>query len=714
MEEPSVLDYVRSKLNPRKWGKIEFPQAEQAGPLNDIAAETQPSSLSEPLEAVERPQSRFPWRVVGAMVFALIAQNMLEPPGRNSTTGIFFYSIAASLILWSMLSKELILPEVKADNPVPMSLQVRKGLMWILLPMALLSFFSFGGNRFTPINLTIWLILLVYVFLAFWIPDPEGHQLGTIQRFRSFLHNPVIHIQIKPFHLLVLGVFVLAVFFRFYLLDKVPGEMFSDHAEKLLDVSDVLSGKTSIFFPRNTGREAFQMYLTAAVSILFGTGLSFISLKIGTAICGVLTLPYIYLLGKEVGNRWVGLFAMLLAGVAYWPNVIARVALRFTLYPLFVAPVLYYLIRGLRRSSRNDLLLSGLFLGIGLHGYSPMRIVPLVVVFAIGLYLLHAQSRGKRVQTILALVLLGLVAIMVFLPLMRYITEDPQMFALRAFSRLGETERTFPAPVWQIFLSNLWKASIMPFWDNGNIWVHSIPGRPAMDLVTAALYFIGVLVLLVRYLRSRSWSDLFLLLAVPLLMMPSILSLAFPDENPSLNRTGGAYVPAFIIAAFGIEAVLRTLYQKARLVSGKTLVVGVGLLLVWITCLNNYNLVFNQYSDQFLRGAWNTSQMGHVIRAFADSVGTPDTAYVVPFPYWVDTRLVAINAGYPTKDYALWPEKFNDTLVEPGAKLFLVKAEDKKDADTLKQMYPNGSLWLQKGPYDGKDFLIFFVPAKVP
>ena len=34
--------------------------------------------------------------------------------------------------------------------------------------------------------------------------------------------------------------------------------------EKLLDVNDVLHGQFSIFFPRNTGREAFQFYLIAA------------------------------------------------------------------------------------------------------------------------------------------------------------------------------------------------------------------------------------------------------------------------------------------------------------------------------------------------------------------------------------------------------------------------------------------------------------------
>ncbi len=139
-------------------------------------------------------------------------------------------------------------------------------------------------------------------------------------------------------------------FFRIYNLAGVPSEPTSDHAEKLLDVYDVSQGLTHIFFPRNTGREAIQMYLTLVVSWIFGTGLSFLSLKIGTVICGLATLPYLYLLGKEFGGKRIGLLAVFFAGIAYWPNVISRFGLRFPLYPLFVAPTLYYLIRGLRNS----------------------------------------------------------------------------------------------------------------------------------------------------------------------------------------------------------------------------------------------------------------------------------------------------------------------------------------------------------------------------
>jgi len=115
-----------------------------------------------------------------------------------------------------------------------------------------------------------------------------------------------------------------------------------------------------------------------------------------------------------------------------------------------------------------------------------------------------------------------------------------------------------------------------------------------------------------------------------------------------------------------------------------------------------------------MAGAWNTSQIGHVIRAFADSIGNPDTAHVVPYPYWVDTRLVGINAGYPLKDYALWPEDFEKTLEQPGPKLFILKPEDQAALEKLRALYPAGSLYYYDSHREGKDFLIFFVPPQTP
>jgi hypothetical protein len=285
---------------------------------------------------------------------------------------------------------------------------------------------------------------------------------------------------------------------------------------------------------------------------------------------------------------------------------------------------------------------------------------------------------------------------------------------VRAFSRLAGTESPLPGPAWQIFFSNTWKALIMFFYDNGEIWVHSIPHRPALDYVTGALFFLGLIVVILRYIKKRNWIDLFLLISIPLLMMPSILSLAFPAENPSLNRTGAAIVPVFVIAAMGGMSAMESMWKRMNGKFGRTMIVLLSVILLIWTAVLNFRLVFKTFDEQFMAGAWNTSEIGQVIRGFTESIGTEDTAFVVPFPYWVDTRLVGINAGFPQKDYALWPDKFQETLTETRAKLFILKAEDTADLAKLQELYPSGTTTTHTNPREGKDFFIFFVPAVSP
>ncbi|MGD0707219.1 MAG: glycosyltransferase family 39 protein [Anaerolineaceae bacterium] len=658
---------------------------------------------------VTRKLSTWPWKIILALVLALLAQSRLDTTNRDIPTALFLYGFAGLVTILSVVTGEWSIPELPKDESEPMSVKIQLVPAVITIPLMLVSFIAFSGNLFTFVNLFLWFWTTFFLILAVWVVKrprkPFNERWEDVkQKFNS--------IHISPWAILIVLAFVLILFFRYYQLNQVPGEMFSDHAEKLLDVGDVLNGKYSIFFTRNTGREFDQFYLSAAIALIFGTGLTFLTLKLGTVFMGVMTLPFVYKLGKEVGNKWVGLFALILAGVAYWPNVISRVALRFTLYPMFTAPTLFFLIRGIRRQNRNDFIWSGIFLGFGLSGYSPMRIVPFIVVFAVLLYLLHTQSKGKRSQTVIALILLAVTSLVIFLPTLRYFTQDPEGFAARALSRVGSSEQPLPGPALQIFTDNFWRAWMMPFYDNGSIWVHSIPGRPALDLVSAAMFFLGLILIMARYIKKHSWVDLFLFCSVPLLMLPSILSLAFPGENPSLNRTAGALVPIFVIAGIGMEGVLSNIKRGFDSRFGTALAVMLGLGLIIWTSANNYDLVFNQYANEFMAGAWNTSDIGQVIGNFANSIGTPDTAYVVPYPYWVDTRLVGINAGYPFKDYALWPQDFASTQEIHSAKLFIVFFQDQTDLDALKAMYPNSTQTMFHSPYEGKDFYILFVPAQ--
>ncbi len=700
--EPSLLDYLEEKLKFRK-----TPNSAQD---IDELRQDEPQEPENPEEKPIRRWKGIPWSSILALIFAIVGQRFLEPGLRSVGFAVICFAIAAGFLVRALLIREWQIAPLKEAETQPHDFSVRRVPLLFLLPMLVIAFLAFSGNLFSSLNITLWVVLIATSFAAFWIPRHPQALSSLWSKVREFFRNPAIRIHISGWELLLLAVFLLAVFFRTSQLNAVPGQMISDHAEKLLDINDVLNGQTSIFFTRNTGREAFQFYLTALVIKLFGTGISFLSLKIGTVLMGLVTLIYVYRLGKELGNRWVGLFAMLLMGIAYWPNVISRIGLRFTLYPLFVAPLLFYLIRGLRRMDRNDFILAGVALGIGLQGYSPYRIVPILVGIAVILFIIHARRSSDRKMALWGFALVALFALVFFLPLGRYWSQNPQMFELRAFSRLGSIERPLPGPAGLIFLSNLWNAMIMPFWSDGNVWAHSVTGRPALDVISAALYLLGFVALLVRYIKQRTWQDLFMLISVPVLMLPSILSLAFPEENPALNRTAGAAVPIFIIAAIALEGMLSSLWIRARQRAGKAAVVAAGVMIIAFSASQNYDLVFNQYATQYAAASWNTGQIGAVVKDYIDSGGSVDTAWVVGVPYWVDTRLVGINSGYPTKDYAIWPDQFGLTTAETRSKLFIVKADDIADMDALKLLYPTGFGTLYTNEYQGKDFYGFYVP----
>src|SRR5690606_539513 len=214
-----------------------------------------------------------------------------------------------------------------------------------------------------------WLVVLVFFLLAF-ADRPAGWRSWYIDRRAA---------------LALLAITGVALFFRAYRLDAIPIEMTSDHAEKLLDVNDVLLGRRPIFFGRNTGREFFQFYLTAALVWLTPLTTSHLALKVGTVLVGLVTVPLTYLLARQEYGRLVGLLAAFFLAVSHWHVAITRVGLRFPFTAAFAVPALFFLLRAMRHNRRNDWLAAGLVLGLGLHTYTAIRIVPVLFVALVGL-----------------------------------------------------------------------------------------------------------------------------------------------------------------------------------------------------------------------------------------------------------------------------------------------------------------------------------------
>jgi hypothetical protein len=720
VEEPSVLDYIKSRLMPWKYPPVEIP-----GELPDAlraSSETAPAlqparPQAEPLPGETMPAqqaqpstvpARWPWRSLTALFVALVAQYSLGPsPQRGWITGVTLLIVAIALLAWARRNREWPIAPLPAASTIVDPPTLRPASLLAGLVLALVAFLTFGGLRFNGFNTLLLLAALFFTARAFWIPSEDWRQ--ALRRWSD--RRPWM-ITISLPTLCSLAAIALVLFFRFYRLAGVPPEMNSDHAEKIVDILRVLRGEYHIFFSGNGGREALIFYLGAAVHNLLGLPLGFTALKWVSMLVGVSALPFLYLLGGEMGSKRIGLLAFILAGVAYWPNVVSRFGLRLPFYMLFTAAVLYFLLRGIRTGRRNPFIYAGSALGFSFYGYSADRILPLLVLVATGLYLIHHQSRGKRLFAWFSLLALGLVSLVIFLPLLRYILSEPTAFLFRTLTRMGTLERAMDSPGYLVFLSNMWRALAMFSWDSGEIWPTSIPHYPALGVVSGALFYLGAALLGMRYLRGRHWLDLFWLFSIPILQLPSTLSLAFPAENPNLYRTGGALIPVFLMAGIALDGLMRSMTKRIPAPAGKRYAWAIALLLIGLSCLQDYDLVFRQFYEQYRLSSWNTSEIGQVVREYTTTLGSPETVWVMGAPHWVDTRLVAINAGYPGKDFALFVDELGITTAEPRSKLFIVKPDDQPAIDALGALYPQGwfQTYISKAPT--KDFLIFFVPPK--
>ncbi|HEY2980893.1 MAG TPA: hypothetical protein VGJ22_06910, partial [Anaerolineales bacterium] len=111
--EPTVLDYFKSVT--KDWPSFitflrSLIEIEQRAQVNRAVAEqarlqAEPELVEEPLVQPARP-GRFTWRAGAALLLALMAQFLLEPPGANAELGVALYAFAAGLVALSFFRDE--------------------------------------------------------------------------------------------------------------------------------------------------------------------------------------------------------------------------------------------------------------------------------------------------------------------------------------------------------------------------------------------------------------------------------------------------------------------------------------------------------------------------------------------------------------------------------------------------------------------------------
>ena len=251
---------------------------------------------------------------------------------------------------------------------------------------------------FTPAGVAAWI-----ASIALWVVILTVDVRTLPERWDAFEVPAALRLagRLRPTWtgLALIAIMALGALFRLVDLDSTPPEMTSDHIEKLLDALRVSEGYYGVFFPNNGGREGFQMYAVAAIADWFGAGFSFRALKLATAIEGVITLPALWWMARQVmGNaterdrqlgNWVGLVLAGLVAVSAWHVMLSRLGLRIVLTPLTTALAIGFLARAMRGHRMRDFVALGLVLGAGIYFYQANRMLPVVVLIGIGLALLR-------------------------------------------------------------------------------------------------------------------------------------------------------------------------------------------------------------------------------------------------------------------------------------------------------------------------------------
>ncbi len=548
-----------------------------------------------------------------------------------------------------------------------------------LVPLGAVCFWRSAGNRFRWEGVLAWAAGFACLGVAAGVDWPRRMALALKRAWREGIHLGADALPLG-------GIVALGAFFRLYRIGEIPLEMGCDLPLIQGNIAQILKGEFPTFFTSHPGREALFFYLAAPLGAAFG--LNHTTIKVASALVGVGCLWLIYLLGREMFDRRVGVWAAFLLGISHWHIILSRTGFRLNTLPLVFMAMWYFALRGARTGRLGAWMAAGAFLGLGYYTYNAFIVAPL----ALCAILLWGRKRIRR----LPLAHWGmaiLAALWVLLPLGRYIYDDPARYVYRVATRITDLEVPLPEHPWAVLGQNALRAALMFNMQGDAVFTNNVPFYRELGFMSAVCFVLGVGYAL-RHIRAAPGS----LLAVgSVMLLPTALSLAFPHEVPNAGRAIGALVPAILLAAVPASLLQRGLFGAVR-ASGRVGWAAGALGVLFIASfaaegVSVYPLYFERYVWHLPDHNYSISlDMARTIDAFGEN----GEAYIKVWPYWYDGN--AIRAQLRRVDFP-WEHELTTLDVskppftgEPGKFLMIIHPADAETLAQLRKAFPHGVL----------------------
>lgn len=340
-------------------------------------------------------------------------------------------------------------------------------------------------------------------------------------------------------------ILIVGIGFRGHRLASAPHGVWADEAQNTLEAVRILedSHYRPVFVADRSQIPAMTFYYFAVFVRFLGANI--FAVRFATTVASLVAILMIWLLGRELWSRELGLLAAGLLAVSRWHVSFSRFAVSNIFVTVFVPLILFFFVRALRRESPRDAVWAGLTLGIGLQFYYAMVSVPLLLALIFAHRFLVSPSTRRSSPFLLMATFLAMA--FAYAPMGQF-AKDHEMQFQRRFKRvsvfktasLGEALDLLRRPsaerdevVSSIRESTLRHAGMFHFEGDRN-GRHNIPGEPMLDRVTGACFVLGFVMCLIR-IRDPRYS--MLLLWFGAMISAGVFSLTF--EAPQGARTLG-------------------------------------------------------------------------------------------------------------------------------------------------------------------------------
>ena len=193
----------------------------------------------------------------------------------------------------------------------------------------------------------------------------------------------------KKEYLALTLIMLLAMFLRFHQLQAIPAGVDGDQGADGFGAKRILRGEEyPVYLSNRWGVHPMHTYLVALSFAVWG--ISLWAIRFASAVVGVLTIPVLFWLAKELfptAEDTPSLVAILSAfwiGTSYWHITFSRSGQAPATLPLLSSAAMYLLWRGIRSEKRWPFLVSGVMLGATLYGYRAARFLPIFLIILFG------------------------------------------------------------------------------------------------------------------------------------------------------------------------------------------------------------------------------------------------------------------------------------------------------------------------------------------